>query len=75
MIYVLTVSAIPIIFATIQILLFVFVFPYETPVILKQQGDFKKLKELFQKIYINEIVNEKITEVEEGVNRKNPGTI
>lgn len=42
---------------------------------MKQQGDFVKLKELMTNIYVHEVVDEKITEIEEGVNRKNKDTI
>ena len=67
--------AVPILFATLQILLFVCVFNYDTPVIMKQKGDFIKLSELMKKMYIPMHVEERINAIDGAVNRKKKGTI
>lgn len=53
----------PLAVAAIQVLLLLFVFPYETPKVLKQNKQFGKLNSLMNKIYDNSLVPEKITEI------------
>ena len=45
--------ALPIGFALLQMLLFVAVFPYDTPVALKKAGDWDTLTALMTKMYAN----------------------
>jgi hypothetical protein len=57
---------IPVGVAVINILLLVFVFPYETPLFLKQKGHYKKLNTIMSKIYKSDMVRYKIDEIQGG---------
>lgn len=46
--------AIPLFFAAVQVLLLFFVFPYDTPYVLKQRGETEKLNTLMNNIYSTE---------------------
>lgn len=62
--YWLVVFAIPLAIALAQVLLLIFVFPYDTPTFLKQRGEEYRLKELMLKIYKEEeVVDERISQI------------
>lgn len=53
--------ALPILIAIIQVMIICFAFPYDTPPILKRNGENEKLLKLMRNIYLNEeIVQERI---------------
>lgn len=52
--------------SVIQMALMQFVFKYDTPVVLKQNGEYVKLNEFMSKIYHATVVQEKIDEIQAG---------
>lgn len=53
----------PIILSGIQVLLLTFVYPYDTPPMLKQRGEYTKLREFLFKIYKEDYVEGVILEL------------
>ena len=60
------VFTIPMALAAAQIVLMVFIYPYDTPVMLKQNGRHEKLREFMCKIYNPYVVQERIDEIAVG---------
>jgi MFS family permease len=56
----------PIVFALIQMLLLVSIFRYDTPLALKQQGNWEDLTALLSKMYIKSQVTKRIAELDTG---------
>ena len=54
---------IPIVIAIVNVILLIFVFPYDTPPTLKQRGEFTKLNEFLGRIYKPHAVQRKIDEL------------
>lgn len=54
---------IPIILAALQVILLVTVFNFDTPIMIKQSGEYEKLKKLMSNIYHPYVVQEKIDEI------------
>jgi hypothetical protein len=52
--------SIPVVCAVVQILLLVFVFPYDTPKMLKESGDYANLNIFMGKIYQPYAVQQRI---------------
>jgi hypothetical protein len=61
----------PIALSIINILLLLFVFPYDTPVVLKGRGDHDRLHTFMSKIYKPEVVQDKINELAGGAIEEN----
>ena len=58
------VLAFPLLLSLVQILLFVFVFPYESPTVLKRRGENDDLKKIMNEIYTTEdVANERIDQI------------
>jgi len=53
----------PIVFAAIQVALLLFVFPYPTPLEMKQAGNMDKLQELMGKMYPQMDIHERIEQI------------
>ena len=56
----------PVFFSFLQIVLLQTVFKYDTPVVLKQNGEIAKLNEFMKKIYHPHVVQERIDEIAGG---------
>jgi hypothetical protein len=56
----------PIVFALIQMLLLASVFRYDTPIALKQKGDWEHLTSLLSRMYVKSQVKMRIAELDTG---------
>lgn len=55
--------AFPIIVAAVNIGVLMFIYPYDTPIMMKQHGQDEKLKEFLTKLYKPEYVQERLAEL------------
>ena len=67
--------AFPIVLSVINIVLLMFVFPYDTPVMLKQKNEHETLKKLMSKIYKPEYVQDKMNAIHVESDHGNQGGV